>query len=130
MPLCVEYNSIRLEKFTYPFRMIISGSSQAGKTTLAKELLHNADLFGGQINNIIYYNLRDSDDIAINWHETLGIPVSYQKNLPTMLELSSMTPHTCLVIDDLYEESINSRTIDILFRILSRKKNLSVILVV
>ena len=64
----------------------------------------------------------------VSWHDELCVPVYYQSNLPTLSELCSLEPYTCLVLDDLYEECINSKAIDYLFRVLSGKRNISVII--
>jgi len=123
----VSYRELENTKFDYPFRMFISGSSQSGKTYFARQLLCRSDLFETKVEYVKYYHPDYLADRPVNWHETLSVPVTYQTGLPSMEELCDIPPHTCLVIDDLYEECINSKTVDYLFRVLSGKRNLSVI---
>ena len=113
--------------FDYPFRCFVSGSSQSGKTYFSHKLLKH-QLFSSNIKEVIYYHPDYLSNIPVSWHETLEIPVSYQSGLPTLEELCELKPHTCVVLDDLYEECINSTTIDYLFRVLSGKLNLSVLI--
>ena len=127
MPLTVNYESLEMSEFAYPYRIFISGSSQSGKTYFARELLEN-DIFQRKVDQIKYYHPDFLEDRPVNWHETLSIPVSYQTGPPTLEDLCNIAPHTCLVIDDLYEECVNSKDIDYLFRVLSGKKNLSVMI--
>ena len=127
MPLTVNYHAIETSEFAYPFRIFISGSSQSGKTYFARELLEK-DLFQQQVEQIKYYHPDFLEERPVNWHETLDIPVCYQSGLPTLDDICQMAPNTCLVLDDLYEECVNSKDIDYLFRVLSGKKNLSVMI--
>jgi len=127
MPLTVNYNTTETIKFDFPFRLFISGSSQSGKTYFARELLEN-DIFERRIEQVKYYHPDFLEDRPVNWHETLSIPISYQTGLPTMDELCDIAANTCLVIDDLYEECINSKAVDYLFRVLSGKRNLCVMI--
>jgi len=127
MPLTVNYQELETTKFAYPYRIFISGSSQSGKTYFARELLEN-NIFQRQVDQVKYYHPDFLEERPVNWHETLDIPVSYQTGIPTLEDLCNIASHTCLVIDDLYEECVNSKAIDYLFRVLSGKKNLSVMI--
>ena len=48
MPLTVNFTEINYCQFDFPFRLILSGSSQSGKTYFAKELL-KSNLFDKSI---------------------------------------------------------------------------------
>ena len=126
MPVAVTYNRINGDLFEYPFRMIISGSSQCGKTTFAERLLKE-NIFKKEPKLILYCHPDLLEGNPVNWEETLDIPISYKKGLPTLNELSELPNDTCVVLDDLYEECITSRAVDQLFRIISGKKAISVI---
>jgi len=126
MPLTVNYHKIDVS-FDYPFRIFISGSSQSGKTYFARELLEN-NIFESKVQQVKYYHPDFLEERPVNWHETLAIPISYQTSLPTLDELCDIAPQTCIVLDDLYEECIYSKAIDYLFRVLSGKRNLSVMI--
>ena len=52
----------------------------------------------------------------------------YQSDLPTFDELTNFELYFCIVLDDLYEECVGSKTIEYLFRVLSGKRNLSIII--
>ena len=128
MPLTVNYKEIENVDFEYPFRIIISGSSQSGKTSFAGRLLKLPDLFSGKYKNILYCYPEYLSDIPVDWHASLNSPVTYQTGLPSLDELCSLEPDTVIVLDDLYEECIIAKQIDYLFRVLSGKKRLSVII--
>ena len=125
MPLTVNYRVSEVEPITFPFRLFISGSSQSGKTTFALNLLQSIEQ---HVDHIQYYHPDYLSDLPMSWHETLATSISYRAGLPNMDELCSLQPKTVLVIDDLYEESVRSQAIDYLFRVLSGKRNLSVII--
>lgn len=128
MPLTVNYGILEENKFDYPFRIFISGSSQSGKTYFAKELLQNREIFKKSIKSIRYCHPDYLSELPIDWHKTIDIPVSYQSGLPSLDEICNLEEHTCLVLDDLYEEAIVSKPVDYLFRVLSGKRNISVVI--
>ena len=128
MTLTVNYNLLQEKKFDYPFRIFVSGSSQSGKTHFSRELLNNCHLFKESVENVKYYHPDYLSDCPVNWHESLDVPVSYQSGLPTLDQICQLPRNTCIVLDDLYEECINSKAIDYLFRVLSGKRNISVII--
>ena len=129
MPITVSYQVIEHDKFDYPFRIMLSGSSQSGKTFFARELLnHVSTLFDANIQLIKYYHPDYLATRPVSWHSLLSIPICYNSGVPTLSELCDLEPHTCVVLDDLYEECIQSKSIDYLFRVLSGKKNISVMI--
>ena len=128
MPLTVDYREIDDIRFEYPFRIIISGSSQSGKTTFAEKLLKNDHLFHGKIQRIRYCYPEFLADNPVSWHNSIETSLTYQTGIPTLEELCQLEPDTVLVLDDLYEECISTKAIDYLFRVLSGKKRISVII--
>jgi len=128
MPLTVKYQILAESKFDYPFRIFISGSSQSGKTYFARELLENDKIFNGKISEVHYYHPDYLSDRPVAWHTSLSVPVTYQSGIPNLNDLCKIEKHSCIILDDLYEECINSQAIDYLFRVLSGKKMLSVII--
>lgn len=128
MPLSINYKQITETKFDYPFRCFISGSSQSGKTHFSERLLSNRDLFSTEVKRVVYYHPGYLDHIPVTWHETFSIPVSYQSGVPSLQDLCQLKSHTCIVLDDLFEECVQSQAIDHLFRVLSGKNNLSVLI--
>jgi len=128
MPLTLNYKLLQEKTFNYPFRCFVSGSSESGKTYFSHQLLQHTHLFSKTIKQVIYYHPDYLTHVPVNWHDTLNIPVSYQSGLPSLQELCDLKPYTCVVLDDMFEECINSSTIDYLFRVLSGKNQLSVLI--
>jgi hypothetical protein len=128
MPLTTNGVKIENEKLSLPFRIILSGSSGAGKTYFAGQLLENAGLFDGKIEFIYYFHPCYLDEAPVNWHETMNVPVSYQTGLPSLEQLTSMPKNSVIVLDDLMKKCNESEVIDQLFRVLSGKRHLSVML--
>ena len=91
------------DKFISPFRMILSGF-------------------------VYYYHPCYLDEPPVDWHESMNIPVSYQTGLPSVEQLTSMPPNSLLVLDDLMEKCVTSEVIDHLFRVISGKKKISVMI--
>lgn len=118
---------IDLAKRQFPdiFRVFISGSSSSGKTYFARNLLAEK-LF--RCNRIYYFHPDVGEKFPIDWEEHLDIPIMTQPNLPSLRELTSFPPYSCLILDDLYKQASNSDDIDYLFRVLSSKKKLHVII--
>ena len=77
--------------FSFPFRMILAGSSGAGKTFFAGELLKRDDLFEDQVSAVHFYFPCYLPEAPINWHKTLNKPVSYHVGLPSKSDQISKT---------------------------------------
>ena len=107
------------------WRVFISGSSSAGKTYFAKMLLE-AQIF--KFKRIYYFHPDIHEQCPINWSEELSTPVFYQADLPTIDYLLVLPSDSCIVLDDLFREAASSKDIDYLFRVLSGKRNLHVII--
>ena len=118
---------IDLVKRQFPeiFRVFISGSSSSGKTYFARNLLAE-NLF--RCDRIYYFHPDVGEKFPIDWEDHLDIPLMTQPNLPSLKELTSFPPYSCLILDDLYKQASNSDDIDYLFRVLSSKKKLHVII--
>ena len=127
MTLTVQFSILKEKKFDYPFRIFISGSSQSGKTFFTGQLLQSS-VFQNVFSHVIYYHPDYLSECPVEWHKTLSVPVSYQTGVPTLDDLRSLEKDTCVILDDLYEECVNAQSIDYLFRVLSGKNNLSVII--
>ena len=107
------------------WRVFISGSSSAGKTYFAKMLLE-AKLF--KFERIYYFHPDIHEQCPTNWHEELSTPVIYQAGLPSTDDLLELPTDSCIVLDDLFREAACSKDIDYLFRVLSGKRKLHVII--
>lgn len=127
MTRAVKGHILADSKFSFPFRMILAGSSGAGKTFFAGELLKK-DLFEDSISAVHYYFPCYLTEPPVNWHRTLSIPVSYHVGLPTKSDLIQLEKKSCVVIDDSFDEALKSSAIDHLFRVISGKRNISVMI--
>ena len=116
------------KQFSFPFRMILAGSSGAGKTYFAGELLKRDDLFEDNVSAVHYYFPCYLPEAPVNWHTTLKIPVSYHVGLPTKSDLMLLETKSCVVIDDSFDEALKSSDIDHLFRVISGKRNICVMI--
>ena len=64
----------------------------------------------------------------VDWHTKLKIPISYEVGLPSKDFILAQPENSCLVIDDSYDQALQSPVIDHLFRVMSGKLSISVIL--
>ena len=106
------------------WRVFISGSSSAGKTYFAKQLLL-ANLF--DVKRIYYFHPDIQETFPIDWCNDFNAKIVCQAGLPTMDDISHMPPHSVIVLDDLFTEVAQSKLMSYLFRVLSSKKKLHVI---
>ena len=108
-------------------RVFLAGSSSSGKTTLCRNLL-SANFFG-KLEYIYYYHPDIHNESPIkDWSETIRTPLFVYGGLPNLQDLLNLTPNSLVIIDDLIEECINSKDIDYLFRVLSSKRKLNVVI--
>ena len=112
-------------KFAEIFRVIISGSSGVGKTSLVKKLIQ-AKLFN--TNRVVLCHPDAFETVPVDWHNTLDTEVVYKIGLPDVDYLKALPEYTTIVIDDLFDKAISSQTIDYLVRVLSSKRKLHVFL--
>ena len=101
---------------SYPdiWRVFISGSSSAGKTFFAKQLL-SADLF--DVRRIYYFHPDIQETFPIDWCDHFKKEIICQAGLPTMEDISKMPPHSVIVLDDLFTEVAQSKLMSYLFRV-------------
>ena len=127
MPVTTNAIFKQKDDFISPFRMILSGSSGAGKTHFAGNLI-KTNLFEDDIQFVYYYHPCYLEEPPVDWHETMTIPVSYQTGLPSMEQLTNMPPYSLIVLDDLMDKCVSSEVIDHLFRVISGKRKISVMI--
>ena len=121
----IRYREIPNFEFAKIFRIFISGSSSAGKTHFAKNLLKQ-DLL--HYSRIYYYHPDFHEHSPVEWHTEFEKPVLYQAGIPSLTDLLEIPEHSCLVFDDLFSQCCDSKDIDYLFRVLSSKRKLNVII--
>ena len=127
MPLTT--NAVQIEKtdLSWPFRIILSGSSGSGKTYFAEKLLESQQ-FDIVAEYLYYFYPCYMGEPPVTWHETMDIPVSYQTGLPTLEQMMNMPQNSVIVLDDLMGKCIINEDIDQLFRVISGKRNISVMI--
>ena len=108
-------------KFSDIFRVFISGSSSAGKTYFAQKLL-KANLF--KFKRIYYFHPDFHETAPIDW----PFKILFHAGLPSLEDLLAIPEHSCLILDDLFHECVNSSEIDYLYRVLSSKRKLHCII--
>ena len=117
----IKYKQYDLN-FASVFRIFISGMSSSGKTHFTYSLLKSG-LF--QFERVYYYHPDFHEKSPVDWN--LPKPLIFESGLPTSEEILSMPQGSLLIFDDLFAEVRDSKTIDYLFRVLSSKQKLSVI---
>ena len=111
-----RYKEVQLT-FSDIFRVFISGSSSAGKTYFAKKLL-NKNLFNFQ--RVYYFHPDFHETAPVNW----PFDIIFHSGLPSLDDLLAIPEYSCIILDDLYHECVNSSEIDYLYRVLSSKRKL------
>ena len=130
MPLTREIKTINNYTFLKPMRAIFSGSSQSGKTYLIGQILECQEkLFGDKFEFVKYYYPTYLDESPVEYHNMTDTPISYTAGFPNKQEILEMPRNSLLVIDDQADEAMKSPLINQLFKVISGKKNISVILV-
>ena len=110
----------------YPeiWRIFISGSSSAGKTYFAKQLLASK-LF--DVKRIYYFHPDIHESFPVDWCNDSDTEIVCQAGLPTLEDIDDMPKHSVIVLDDLFTEVAKSELMSYLFRVLSSKKKLHLI---
>ena len=121
----IRYREIETFKFAEIFRIFISGSSSAGKTYFAKNLL-KTNIF--KYERVYYFHPDFHEHAPVDWHNDLDKPVLYQPGVPSLRDLLEIPQYSVLVFDDLFSQCCQSNDIDYLFRVLSSKRKLNVII--
>ena len=100
------------------WRVFISGSSASGKTFFTHQLIES-----GLINfDRIYYfhpDFHETDPIQWNRNDIIFSP-----GLPDTETILKIPENSIVILDDLFAEAKDSKTIDYLFRVLSSKRKL------
>lgn len=117
---------IMLLKFQFPFRLLVTGVSGCGKTTLLKEILEKRnEVIEPPPERVLYFcrfahtfpeSLRNERDIEVH----CGLPTKEQIE-------NSDQKRTLMVFDDLQNECVNSLDVINAFQT-SRHSNISIIL--
>ena len=96
--------------------------SSSGKTHFTYSLLKSG-LF--KFERVYYYHPDFHEKSPVSW--VLTQPIIFESGLPTIQEMLAMPKHSTLIFDDLFAEVRDSKDMDYLFRVLSSKQKLNVI---
>ena len=130
MPLTQEIQTIRDFKFTLPMRAIFAGSSQSGKTFMIGKIIENAvKLFGKNFSAIKYFYPEYLDETPAEFHRSTRSPISYNSGFPKKNDVLSLPSSSLIIIDDMAVQAVKSDLISQIYKVISGKKDLSIILV-
>lgn len=130
MPLTSNIKQVDNFTYTKPIRAIFSGSSQSGKTYLIGKILQNQEkLFGDKFNQVKYFYPTYLDESPVEYHTLTDTPISYEAGFPKKEDILTMSENSLLIIDDQADTAVKSDLISQLYKVISGKKNISVILV-
>ena len=107
--------------------MLISGSSGTGKTTFIQKLLQSKRV--PKFSTIYYCYPFELGDPPVDWDKTLAVNVEFITDLPDIKFFENAEPNSLLVLDDLWSETCKSQDLVKAFKVFSRKKNVSMIVV-
>ena len=120
---------VKNAKWPHPVACILSGSSGIGKTSFTLKLIMNQH-FTKKIEHVFYFGAGQEQAKRLKWHKKLeDVAVQYYEGLPSSNFFSTIPKHSIVVIDDQFEESINSPQIAKAFRMDRRHKEFSIILI-
>ena len=120
---------IKNAKWYHPAACILSGSSGIGKTSFALKLIKNQH-FSKTIKHVFYFGGGEQQANRLNWHNELkDVAVTYYEGLPSSNFFATIPKRSVVVIDDQFEESINSPQIAKAFKMDRRHNEFSIILI-
>ena len=126
MNILKSFNMIRYREIKPDFpniwRVFISGCSSAGKTFFAKQLI-DSNLF--EFSRIYYFHPDFHENKPVDWDNEKIIFIA---GVPTLDEILNIPEKSCIILDDLFAECKDSKVIDYLFRVLSGKRQLHVLI--
>ena len=112
----IRYRDVNIN-FPEIWRVFISGCSSAGKTYFAKQLVESGLI---KCERVYYFHPDIHEERPLDWD------VIFQPGVPDLNTLLSLPEYSCIILDDLFHECKDSKDIDYLFRVLSRKRKLHV----
>ena len=116
----IEYKNDKIK------RIFVAGSSSSGKTTLCRKMI--IDGFFGPITKIYYFHPDfHSDNPIQEWEASINKPILVRGGLPNFDDLVNLSSNSLIILDDLIQEILDNKDIDYLFRVLSSKKKLHVV---
>ena len=116
-------------KLQAPFTLLISGSSGAGKTKFVENILRHGKIDTSP-KTIYYHYPPELTSIPVKWHSFFpSLNIKYIQGLPDETEWNQVKPNSLVIIDDMYVECVNSEAASKAFKIYSKKRNFSIVLI-
>ena len=115
-------------KLKTPFRMLISGSSGTDKTTFIEKLL-KSNRIDREFSTVFYCYPYTLGDPPVDWDQSLKCNVQFLTHLPDLRFFDTVEPNSLLILDDLWSETCKSKDLVAAFKVYSRKKKVSIIIV-
>jgi hypothetical protein len=115
-------------RFQHPFNCIISGASGSGKTTLLTQILAGRDQTVSKVFDRIVFCYGEFLPETFAQLKTYGLNVELVEGLPTDDKIAPFDPSkiNCLILDDLMQESCESKEICNYFTRTAHHKNISI----
>ena len=120
----ITYRELENVVFGPILRVYVAGSSGSGKTSFVRKLLQSK-LFN--FDRIYYFHPDFYESSPVDWHDTLSSQVIYRNELPSIDNIRDMPENSVIILDDVFDQVENSKSMDYLFRVLSGKYKLHVI---
>jgi len=98
-----------------------------GKTKFCKNVLKHK-IFSEKIKHVFYYSCPGAKNP--NWNKCLPtIRIHFREGLPTIRQFLTLPKYSCVIIDDQFEEAIESKDVQKAFTVYRRKYKFSIILI-
>ena len=120
----ISYKEIENVNFGPIIRVYVAGSSGSGKTSFVQKFL-TSNMF--DYGRVYYFHPDFYEKSPVEWHNLLDKEVIYRNDLPTIENIRDMKENSVIVLDDVFDQVENSKVMDYLFRVLSGKYKLHVI---
>ena len=119
-------------KIQTPFRGLICGPSNSGKTRLiTKFIKERLSTFSTNFDNIVYCHphttLSDIDQTLFQELELLFPPIEFHKGLPSLNDLIHYKGSTLLILEDMIDTLVSSVEYSTLYSVYSSHYNISII---
>ena len=120
----ITYKEIEKIVFGPVLRVYVAGSSGSGKTSFVKKFLQ-CKLFNFE--RVYYFHPDFYESSPVDWHDSLNKQVIYRNELPSVDSIRDMPENSVIVLDDVFDQVVSSKVMDYLFRVLSGKYKIHVI---
>ena len=115
----------------HPFRLILGGPSQSGKTFFTKRLVSRSQEIISPPPRRIIWAFGERNAVATDEIQSLSpVPVSFVEGLPDLNEMSDEPQDgpTLIILDDLMHSAAKSQTVGEIFTKMSHHRDVSVVL--